>query len=439
METGNIAWMLASLCLAFLMAIGIVFYYAGQARAKSVLNMIMLGVGAFVVVTLVWVLWGWSIARGGSDLGGLFGDPSRGFLLRDVVTANPSAVGASDGRYSAILVKGTAAVALLVTLLEGMAAVLAAVLMSGALAGRVKVSTWMVFLVLWVTLVFAPLAHMVWSPSGMLSPQGALSRLMGTQIHDLSGGAVVWLSAAVSALMVVLIIGRRRSFHVVPLKPHNMPMAMLGALIAWVGFLGFVGGFAAVEAGTAGVAIYSVLSALIAPAASALGWMIVEKIRTGHFTALGAVSGLIAGMAMAAALADTVGPMWVLVAGLFTGIICSFGASLKYRLGYDDALDIVPVCGIGGLLGMLFDGLFAQRGGLLTGGGLALFGANLLTCVIVMLWSGVLTALVAFVLEKTMGWRLADRDEDLGIDIADQGEKAYDFEDYTNSVYKEAK
>jgi Amt family ammonium transporter len=435
MESANILWMLMCACLILLMTIGIAFYYTGQTRVKSALNMVMLTITSLVVTLIVWILWGWSIAQSGSDVIGLFGDPAHGFLLRDVVTGNPAAAGAKGGAYTAITAKGSAVPQLTVALVGGLVAVIAVDLITGALAGRIKVSTWMVFVVLWITLVFAPIAHMVWSGSGLLSEQGALSHLLGTHIHDLAGSSAVWLVAGVSALAIVLIIGQRRNFHVVPLKPHNMVMVLIGGLIMWVGFLGFVGGR---QTSASPVAAYSLTSALLAPAASCLGWMIVDKIRTHHFTALGAVSGLVSGMAMISAGADSIGPLWVLIAGLFTGVICSFCASLKYRFGYDDALDVVPICGIPGLLGVLFDGLFAQSGGLLTGGGFALFGADILACLIIIFWSGVWTAAIAFGLEKTMGWRVSDRDEDLGIDIVDQGERAYDLDNYTNSVYQGA-
>ncbi len=235
MDTGNTAWILASAALVVLLCVGIVFYYAGLARAKNVLNTLTLGIAGAGVAAIVWALWGWSLAFSGNDFGGVIGDPATGFLLRDTIASR-------NGVFTSVAVKGALYPRSVDVLLEGALAVLALVVIIGAIAERVKVGTWMVFAVLWVSLVFAPAAHMLWNPAGLLAANGAFARLIGTPAHDLAGGAVVFEAAAFSALAIVLIIGRRASYHIVPLKPHNLPLSMLGAALAAVGSIGLIAG-----------------------------------------------------------------------------------------------------------------------------------------------------------------------------------------------------
>ncbi len=429
MDSGNTAWVLASAALVVLLCVGIVFYYAGLARAKNVLNIITLGVAGAGVTAIVWALWGWSLAFAGHDGAGIIGDPATGFLLRDTIASR-------NGVFTSVAVKGALYPRSIDVLLEGALAALALIVIIGAVAERIKVGTWMVFAIFWVSLVFAPAAHMMWSPSGLFAADGAFSRLIGTPAHDLAGGAVVFEVAAFSALAIVLIIGRRASYHIVPLKPHNLPLSMLGACLAAIGFIGLLGGKSGSSSATAG---YTAVSAFLAASASMIAWMVSERVRNGHATALGAVSGLIAGLVAIAPGADVVSPLWALVTGLISGIVCRLAVSLKYRLGYDDAFDVVAVFGIPGMLGMLLVGFFAADHGLLLGGGGVLLGAQAIAVVLLGAWAFLLTGLIAFVLEKTMGWRLSLEQELLGTDISDQGERGYDFEDFINSVFKEAK
>lgn len=428
MDTGNTAWILVSVALIVLLSIGIIVYYGGLARAKNVLNILTLGVAGAATTAIVWTLWGWSLAFAGHDGAGIIGDPATGFLLRDTIASK-------NGVFTSIAVKGALYPRSIDVLLEGAIAVLALVLIIGAVAERIKVGTWMAFDVLWVSLVFAPIAHMVWNPSGLLSINGTFARLLGTPAHDLAGGAVIFETAAFSALAVVLIIGRRVLYSVAPLKPHNLPMSMLGALLAAVGFIGLVAGKTGSSSATAG---YTVISAFIAASASALAWMGSERVRHGHATALGAVSGLLAGLVAIAPGADVISPLWAGVTGLIAGFVCRLAVSLKYRLGYDDSFDVVAVFGVSGMLGMLLTGFFAVDHGLFLGGGGQLLAAQAIAVVLIGAWAFFISGLFAFVLEKTLGWRLSRENEILGADLADQGERAYDFEDFVNSVFKEA-
>lgn len=421
-------WLLVASVLSMLTTVGVGLYYMGLARVKSVLNMGMLMLGGIVTTCLVWVLWAWSLAFGGSDVAGVVGNPASGFLLRDSIALK-------NGAFLSVMPTGASYPRLADVLFEMTVACLAVVLISGALAERIKFSAWAIFVVFWVSIVYAPVAHMLWSRSGLLSATGPLSQALGSGAHDLAGSGVVWLSAAVSALAIVLIIGRRRNFHVTPLKPHSLTLSFCGVALAFVGFMGFVAGH--VHSGN-GTAVYTVLSMLLACSASCWGWLMIDRLRNRHFTALGAISGILSGMAAVCAAADSLNPLWTVLIGFIAGVACSSAVSWKYRLNYDDSFDVVAIAGVGAVIGLLANGLFAQKGGLLTGGGVGLLVAELVEIVVVFLWAGVWTAVIAFVLEKTVGWRIADRDEVLGVDIADQGEKGYDFETFSNSVFKEA-
>lgn len=428
MDTGNAAWMLMSASLVFLMTPGVAFFYGGMVRAKAVLNMLMLSVAAIAVTGVIWTLWGWSIAYAGGDIGGVFGDPATGFLLRDTMVAK-------DGVFTSVASQGAAYPRSIDVAFQVTFAMITVALITGALAERIKFSTWMVFVALWITFDYAPMAHMVWN-GGLLSPTGAISQAIGAQAHDFAGGTVVHINAAVAALVIVLIIGKRKGFGKVPIKPHNVPFVMLGAFLLWFGWFGFNGGSAFGANGTAG---YAWVSTTIAACAATLGWAITERIRTGHFTALGAASGMVAGLVGITPAADVVSPLWALVLGAIVGVACCFAVGLKFKLGYDDSLDVVGVHGVGGLVGTILVGFFAEGHGLLAGGDYKQLLVQLCIALVAVLFSGVITAIIAFALEKTMGWRVTEEQEVAGVDISDQGERAYDFAGTSSSILKGVK
>ena len=418
MDTGAAAWLLTSAALVFLMTPGVALFYGGMVRAKAVLNMLMLSAAALAVTMVVWVLWGWSISYAGNDVAGIFGDPVTGFLLRDSMTAQ-------DGVYP-----GSIDVAF-----QAAFAMITVALISGALAERIKYGTWMIFVALWITLCYCPLAHMVWN-GGLLSPDGAISQAIGASAHDFAGGTVVHINAAAAALIVVLIIGRRKGFGTQPMRPHNVPMVMLGAFLLWFGWFGFNAGSAFAANGTAG---YAWVSTAVAAAAAMLAWGFTEKIRSGHYTAMGAASGIVAGLVAITPAADVVSPLWAMVIGAVAGIVCCFACGLKFKLGYDDSLDVVGVHGVGGLIGTLLIGLFGEGTGLLAGGDWRQLVVQLLVALVAIGFSAVVTAIIAFALEKTIGWRVTESQEIGGIDLADQGERAYDFAGTASSILKEVK
>ena len=331
-DSGNTAWILTSASLVFLMTPGVAFFYGGMVRAKAVLNMLMLEAAALSVTMIVWTLWGWSIAYAGSDIGGIFGDPASGFLLKDSMVAQ-------DGVFTATGLNGNNYPVSVDVAFQVAFAMITVGLICGAIAERVKYSTWMIFVALWVTFDYAPMAHMVWN-GGLLSADGAISKAIGAAAHDFAGGTVVHINAAVAALIIVLIIGKRKGFGTQPFRPHNVPFVMLGAFLLWFGWFGFNAGSAFAANGTAG---YAWVSTSAATAAAMLSWGFTEKIRSGHYTAMGAASGMVAGLVAITPAADVVSPLWAIVMGAIAGVLTCLACGLKFKFGYDDSLDVVGV------------------------------------------------------------------------------------------------
>ena len=423
MDSGNAAWLLVSATLVFLMTPGVAFFYGGMVRSKAVLNMLMLSVGALAVAGIIWALWGWSISFAGHDVIGVFGDPGTGFLLRDTVSATNGVFGSADP-------SGAAYPRTIEVAFRAAFAMFAVALISGAVAERIKFSTWMVFVALWTTFSYAPMAHMVWN-HGLLAPDGPISNAIGASAHDFAGGTVVHINAAVAALIVVLIIGRRHGFGREPIRPHNLPFVMLGAFLMWFGWFGFNAGSALAANGTAG---YVWFSTALAAGAGTLGWLFTEKVRSGHYTAMGAASGMISGMVAITPAANVISPLWAIATGLIAGILCCLACRLKFIYGYDDSLDVVGVHGVGGLTGMLLIGFFGEGTGLFTGGNGKQLLVQLVVVLIAVVYSAVVTGVIAFTLEKTMGWRVSKAEELRGVDLADQGERAYDFAGMAGSL-----
>ena len=299
MDSGNTAWMLTSAALVFLMTPGVAFFYGGMVRAKAVLNMLMLSAAALSVTAVVWTLWGWSIAYAGSSIGGIFGDPATGFLLKDTMVFD-----AGTRQYTAagLAANGNKYPSSVDVSFQVTFAMITVALICGAIAERVKYSTWMLFVALWVTFDYAPMAHMVWN-NGLLSAKGPISTAIGAAAHDFAGGTVVHINAAMAALIIVLIIGKRKGFGTQPIRPHNVPFVMLGAFLLWFGWFGFNAGSAFAANGTAG---YAWMSTTAATAAAMLAWGFTERIRTGHYTAIGAASGIVAGLVAITPAADVV-------------------------------------------------------------------------------------------------------------------------------------
>jgi Amt family ammonium transporter len=425
MDTGHAAWVLASASLVLLMTPGLAFFYGGMTRAKSVLNMMMMSFGAIGVIGVVYVLWGYSMSYGTDVWGGLFADPFELFGL----------TGIDPGDY-------------LTAAFQVTFAIITVALISGAIADRARFSTWLVFTAIWVTLSYFPLAHMVWG-GGFLSgsPDGLAAWIFGTvgegldQVAeiapvDYAGGTVVHINAGVAALVLALVIGVRRGFGQEPMRPHNLPFTMLGAGLLWFGWFGFnVGSFVpAVDSADAAFAANFVgetglvwVNTTAATCAAMLGWMLVEKFRDGHATSLGAASGIVAGLVAITPACGALTPVGSLVLGVVAGALCALAVGLKHRLGYDDSLDVVGVHLVGGLVGTVGIGLLGASGGLVYGDGGRLLVVQVAIAVFAVLWSGVMTLVIAVVLKAAMGWRVDVEDEVTGIDVAEHREAAYDF------------
>jgi Amt family ammonium transporter len=410
-DTGDTAWLLTSAALVLLMAPGLAFFYGGMVRAKSVLNMMMMTFGALALVLVLWTLVGYSLAFGDDLGGGLLGDPTQFLGLRGVTTAVSGGVPT-----------------LVFAVFQGLFAVITVALISGAIADRARFGTWLVFVALWLLLVYAPVAHWVFD----YSSGGHVGGWLANRLHlvDFAGGTAVEVNSGAAGLAAALVLGRRVGFGRDPMRPHNLTLVMIGAGLLWFGWFGFNAG-SALHAGVAAGEVFT--ATLLAGAAGTLAWLGVERVRDGHATSLGAASGLVAGLVAITPACGAVSPVGALATGAAAGAVCALAVGLKYRWGYDDSLDVVGVHMVGGLVGTIGIGLLATRtapsgvDGLLYGGGPALLGRQVLGCVVVMVFSFVVTAALVALLERTVGFRVDEEHEVSGVDLVIHAETAYDL------------
>ena len=420
MNTGDTAWVLASASLVLLMTPGLAFFYGGMTRAKGVLNMMMMSFGAIALVGVLWVLFGYSATFGKDIGGGLLGNPFEKFGLQGVLDTGDTMP--LVGTIPEIAFVGFQAVFAIITV----------ALITGAIADRAKFGAWMLFAAIWVTVVYFPVAHWVFSftEDADGNPTGGWIG-QGLGVIDFAGGTAVHINAGAAALALALILGNRKGFgkdssH----RPHNLPFVMLGAGLLWFGWFGFNAGSAL---GANGVAAYAWVNTLAAPAAAILGWLLVEKLRDGHATSLGATSGAVAGLVAITPACSALTPVWSIVLGLIAGVICALAVGLKYRFGIDDSLDVVGVHLVGGIVGTLFIGFAADPNspaggqGLFYGGGLELLGKQTLGAVAVLAYSFVIAFVIGWIINKTMGFRISEQDEADGIDVTVHAESAYDL------------
>ena len=397
-------WVMISAALVLLMTPGVAFFYGGMTRAKAALNMMMMSFVSIGLVGVVWVLWGFSMT-GGDGVGGLFGNPFTSFGLESLI-GTEDLISAGFGATFAIITVA---------------------LISGAIADRAKFSAWAVFVPVWVTLVYCPLAFMVWG-GGLLGEEGAIGSVVGEAI-DFAGGTVVHINAGVAALVLALIIGKRKGFGKDPSqRPHNIPFVMLGATLLWFGWFGFNGG----AAGTAEEAGLIWVNTMAAPAAAMVGWLLTERIRDGRPTSLGAASGIVAGLVAITPACANVSPLGAVGLGLLAGALSALAVGLKYKLGYDDSLDVVGVHLVAGIVGTLALGFIAlpvdgEGGGLFYGGGFAQLGAQLVAMVVAIIFSAVLTLVICLAIHKAIGFRVSEEQEINGVDLSEHAETAYEF------------
>src|SRR5450759_5087785 len=352
-DSGDTAWVLASSALVLLMTPGVAFFYGGMVRAKSVLNMMMMSFGAMATIGVVWVLWGYSEAFGQS-WHGLVGNPFQHFGLSNLLSGNNAIFGfvpAADGAAAHGGIPALAFVAF-----QAVFAIITVALISGAIADRAKFSTWMVFTVVWATLVYFPVANWVFAFNGYAADKGGWIA-NNLKAIDFAGGTAVHINAGAAALALALVLGKRIGFGKDDMRPHNLTLVMLGAALLWFGWFGFNAGSALGANNTAAV---TWVNTMAATAAACLGWLATERIRDGHATSLGAASGIVAGLVAITPACSAVTPLGAVAIGVIAGVLCALAIGLKYRLGYDDSLDVVGVHLGGGIAGTLAIGFFAS-------------------------------------------------------------------------------
>jgi Amt family ammonium transporter len=425
-DTGDTAWMLASAALVLLMTPGLAFFYGGMVRARGVLNMIMMSVSAMGVVTVLWVLYGYSLAFG-NDKFNLFGDPGQYFGLKGLIGGTYLQAAPTDPGVS-IPLAGTIPQVVFVAF-QLMFAIITVALISGAVADRLKFGGWLLFAGLWATFVYFPVAHWVFAFDGVTGETGGWIANKLKAI-DFAGGTAVHINSGTAGLVLAIILGKRLGWPGTPMRPHNLPFVMLGAGLLWFGWYGFNAGSAV---GSNGIAGATFITTTIATAAAMLGWLLTERIRDGHATTLGAASGIVAGLVAITPSCSSVNVVGALAIGAGAGIVCALAVGLKYKLGFDDSLDVVGVHLVGGLFGTLMVGLVATKeapaavSGLFYGGGFDQLIKQAIGAFAVLGYSAIGTAILALIVKYTIGLRLDREDEASGIDEAEHAETAYDF------------
>lgn len=402
MDTGDTAWILASSALVLLMTPGLAFFYGGMVRSKTVLNMMMMSFSALAIVPILWVLYGYSIAfspEGNKFLGGF-----------DRLGLQNISVDSVYGTIPEYVFVG----------FQLMFAIITLALISGAIADRAKFSAWILFSVVWVTIVYFPVAHWVFDfnedSGGWIATQ--------LEAVDFAGGTAVHINAGAAGLALALVLGKRVGWRRDPMRPHNLPFVLLGAGLLWFGWFGFNAGSAVGANGLAGLAF---VNTAVATGAAIVGWIAVEFFRDKKGTSLGAASGAVAGLVAITPAAGALSPFGSILLGLVAGVLCALAVGLKYKLGYDDSLDVVGVHLVGGLVGTLLIGLLAVGDGLFYGGNLDLLGNQFVAAAAVLAYSFVLTYVIGKLIDVTIGFRVSEEDEVTGIDQVEHLETAYDY------------
>ncbi len=408
LDTGNTAWMLTASALVLLMIPGLAFFYGGMVRSKSVLNMLMMIMGALFIVGILWVLYGYSMAFGDSyGQAGLLGNVTQYLGLEGLMVDDPEA--------------GVPAMAFVA--FQAMFACITVGLIAGAIADRTKFSAWLIFAGIWATIVYFPVAHWVFNLNG---DEGGWIYKLG--VIDFAGGTAVHINAGAAALILAIVIGRRIGWPKTPMKPHNLTLVMIGAALLWFGWFGFNAGSQIAADNSAAVVF---LNTFVATCAAGLAWLATEKIRDGHATSLGAASGVVAGLVAITPACSAVSPLGAIAIGAIAGVLCALAVGMKYKFGFDDSLDVVGVHLVGGLVGTLLIGFLATEAapagvnGLFYGGGADQLGKQAIGAGAVLGYSLVATLIIALVIKAIIGFRIDEDEEVSGIDLAEHAESAY--------------
>ena len=419
MNAGDTAWVLASSALVLLMTPGLALFYGGMVRVKSALNMMMMSLISIGIVSVLWVIYGFKLAFGyeaNSPWYGSFSLSGLGDLVNEFAN--------NGGIYPIPM--------LAFAVFQLMFAIITPALISGAIADRAKFFSWAIFVALWVTVVYFPVAHWVFAFGNKVGDEvSGVGFLAGRGVQDFAGGTAVHINAGAAALALALVLGKRIGWQRSPMRPHSLPLVLLGAALLWFGWFGFNAGSALGANATAGLAF---INTQVATAGALLGWILVEKIRDGHYTSLGAASGVVAGLVAITPACAFVAPWAAVVIGLLAGALCALAVGLKYRLGYDDSLDVVGVHLVGGIVGSLAIGFFGSSAvnslgldGIFYGGGSELLVKQAIGVALVMGYSFFATLLIGFAIEKTIGFRVASEKELSGVDLSEHAESAYEM------------
>lgn len=419
LNSGDTAWILASTALVLLMTPGLAFFYGGMVRTKSVLNMMMMSIITVAIVSVLWVIYGFELAFGHNADSPWFGNISFSGLGSQVNDF------ANNGGTYPIPVLVFAAFQL-------MFAIITPALISGAVADRAKFSAWAVFVAIWSTVVYFPVAHWVFAFGNKVGDTVTGAGFLASRgVQDFAGGTAVHINAGAAALALAIVLGKRHGWRRDPMRPHSLPLVMLGAGLLWFGWFGFNAGSSLAANGVAGLAL---INTQVATAGAILGWLLVERIRNGHPTSLGAASGAVAGLVAITPACAFVDPWAAVVIGFVAGILCSLAVGLKYIFNIDDSLDVVGVHLVGGIWGSLSLGIFGSAAvnsigldGILYGGGTELLMKQLLGVGLVFTYSFIATLVIGFAIEKTMGFRIKRENELEGIDLIEHAESAYEF------------
>ena len=410
MDSGDTAWLLTSSALVLFMTPGLALFYGGMVRGKNVLAMLMKNVIAMGIVTVTWVVIGYSLAFS-QDAGGLG-------VVGDLNLFGLGELGFGDEPGLGNAIQGLTIPDNAHMLFQMMFAIITPALISGAVAERMKFSAWVVFIAIWSIIVYAPMAHWVWHADGFI--------LADLQAIDFAGGLVVHINAGAAALAVVLVLGRRRGWRETPMRPNALPLTVLGAMMLWFGWFGFNAGSALVSDGGAANAF---ATTQIATGVAATAWVFAEQVVNGKPTTLGFAVGAVAGLVAITPAAGFVSPLWAIVIGMAAGVICFAALQLKFRFNFDDSLDVVAVHLVGGIVGALLLGLFAEEliggvDGLIFGNALQLL-QQLAAVAIGFGYSFVVTYVLAFILDRTMGIRVSEEEERQGLDLALHDEQSW--------------
>lgn len=419
LNTGDTAWVLASTALVLLMTPGLALFYGGMVRAKSVLNMMLMSMITIGIVSVLWVIYGFKLAFGYKDNSQWYGE----FSLSGLGSAVNELTN-NGGVYPIPLLAFAA--------FQLMFAIITPALISGAIADRTKFTAWAVFVTFWSTLVYFPVAHWVFAFGNKVGDTVTGAGFLAARgVEDFAGGTAVHINAGAAGLALAIVLGRRIGWRKESMRPHSMPLVLVGAGLLWFGWFGFNAGSAL---GANGVAALALLNTQVAASAAALGWLLVEKIRDGHPTSLGIASGVVAGLVAITPACAFVAPWAAVLIGLFAGIFCALAVGLKYLFNFDDSLDVVGVHLIGGLWGCLSIGFFGSSSinslgldGLFYGGGATLLGKQAFGAFFVLAYSFIVTLSIGFIIDKTIGFRVKAEAEIAGIDYDQHAETGYEL------------